>query len=151
MVLKIEAAESGNVFSIHEESRYPLLLIYAHPVISYSIEKVKYELSLHQQISPQDQILLYGPPFKVLDPHVGFSSLIDISYSLQYTSTLDLSGKRIFLFDKKIVFDSTVAIPSFQLPAYDKYLYDAEKGILLLFSSLKSSLRDDFRVDRHEF
>jgi len=66
-VLKIEAAESGNVFYIHEET---------------SIEKVKYELSLHQQISPQDQILLYGPPFKVLDPHVGFSCLIDVSYSL---------------------------------------------------------------------
>lgn len=49
------------------------------------------------------------------------------------------------------MFDSTVAIPSFQLPTYEKYLYDAEKGILLLCSSLKPSLRDIFRVDSREF
>jgi len=33
------------------------------------------------------------------------------------------------------VFDSTVAIPSFQLPTYEKYLYDAEKELIPVNSS----------------
>lgn len=40
--------------------------------IHYSIEQLKFELSLLHPIPPQEQILLYGPPYKALDNQVGF-------------------------------------------------------------------------------
>ena len=53
--MKIESTESGDVFNIK---------------IGQSIESVKYQLSLLTSIAPQDQIILLGPPFKILDSQV---------------------------------------------------------------------------------
>ena len=54
-MIKIESTESGEVFNIK---------------IEQSIESVKYQLSLLTSITPQEQIILFGPPFKILDSQV---------------------------------------------------------------------------------
>lgn len=45
-----------------------LLLFY------FSIDKLKFQISLLVSIPPQDQILLIGPPYRILDGVVSFLS-----------------------------------------------------------------------------
>lgn len=79
MMIKIESTESGEVFNVK---------------IEQSMESLKYQLSLLTSTSPQDQIILFGPPFKILDAHFG--------------PNLDISEKRVFVFNRRILSDVSI-------------------------------------------
>ncbi len=90
MRLPIEIASTGEIFHMRFENRYgktffsfslwltELDFLYRCVRfgnilwlnLSYSVEQLKFELSLLHPIPPQEQILLYGPPYKALDNQV---------------------------------------------------------------------------------
>eukprot|EP00981_Chlorochromonas_danica_P001362 scaffold289_cov169-Ochromonas_danica.AAC.23 len=74
MSIRIESAETGEVRSLRREN---------------SIDYLKYEIGLHFSVPIQDQILLYGPPYRTLDG--------------QYRPDVNLEGKRVFLYDRKML------------------------------------------------
>ncbi len=78
-----------------------------------SIDKLKLQVKLFTQIPPQDQILLIGPPYKILDSQVTnvLIYIIIICDSLlddQYGSNLKLEGKRVFVFNRRILTDENL-------------------------------------------
>lgn len=74
MKLKIESTETGEVFNARLESRYWLAYNFNSLVLTLvcvsSIDKLKNQVSLVTRIPIQDQILLIGPPYKILDTQV---------------------------------------------------------------------------------
>jgi hypothetical protein len=81
-MLKIEIVESGEVLKMRMED---------------SIDQMKIQINLLSAIPPQDQILLFGPPFKDLSA----------AYS-QFSTSLDVESKRIFVYNRKILADHTL-------------------------------------------
>ena len=87
MKLKIESTETGEVFNMRMESRFVELtskeenyLTLSHLLLNppnTSIDKLKFQVSLLIPIPPHDQIMLIGPPYKILD------SLVRVSMSFK--------------------------------------------------------------------
>eukprot|EP01032_Pedospumella_encystans_P013316 gene13316-15338_t len=108
MKLRIESTETGEVFNMRMES---------------SIDKLKFQVSLLIPIPPHDQIMLIGPPYKILD-------------SL-YGPSLNVEGKRIFVFNRRILSDETKEPQRIKLLPYE-----------VMKPDLTSDLMKD--VDTHE-
>lgn len=97
MKLKIESTETGEVFNMRLESRWDIewnisfsfnKITKLYHILS-SIDKLKFQVSLLIPIPPQDQIMLIGPPYKILDSLVSIIilSIVDI-FLLIYFSWL---------------------------------------------------------------
>ena len=90
MKLKIESTETGEVFNMRMENRFVDVPLYKCDLLSnliitirfsmFSIDKLKFQVSLLIPIPPHDQIMLIGPPYKILDSLV--SAVVDYGTSV---------------------------------------------------------------------
>eukprot|EP01038_Epipyxis_sp_PR26KG_P005054 gene5054-7055_t len=121
MKLRVECAELGTVINMRMEK---------------TVEDFKQQISLLLPIEPQNQILLIGPPFKILDP--------------QYGPHLQTEGKRIFVYDRSVLLDQNkepnrILLLPYDIPSSDVILSDAfrtlpENFIRSTSSSLHKSI-----------
>eukprot|EP01031_Cornospumella_fuschlensis_P039690 gene39690-48325_t len=89
--LRVEVAETGEVLTVRCE---------------HSFDQLKNELAMLTPTPSLEQILLFGPPFQPLDK--------------AYRPSLDLTDKRVFLYDKRVLqgqsAPTAVPLPPFEFP-----------------------------------
>jgi len=106
--LKIESTETGTILLLKREN---------------SIQEVKQQISHLLSIPTTDQILLFGPPFKILDN--------------QYSPHMEFIDKRIFIYDRRVLVDEGNEPPRVRLLPFD---YSPPDSLTLTGSSLTEKI-----------